>query len=107
MLKNTKNIQAIKEIQATYSSNGKDQKDNADTVENYATEKYVENASKENIRGQYQEPSAGEKMEDYRCSCGRRFETPESYHEHLKQEIAQQNKESEGIVYEYYNEVGQ
>jgi hypothetical protein len=46
-------------------------------------------------------------MEDYRCSCGRRFETPESYHEHLKQEIAQQNKESEGIVYEYYNEVGQ
>lgn len=70
-------------------------------------EESVELASAENIQGQYQEQYQGEKMEEYRCQCGQRFETAESYHEHLKQEIAQQNQESEGIVYEYYNEVGQ
>lgn len=68
------------------------------------TDIYVELVSKENIRGQYQEQSAGEKMDDYRCQCGKRFETAESYHEHLKEEIKQINKESD--AYEYYNEVG-
>lgn len=44
-------------------------------------------------------------MEDYRCQCGKRFETVEIYHEHLKKEIQQINKETDE-VYEYYNEVG-
>lgn len=33
-------------------------------------------------------------MEQYRCQCGQRFETPESYHEHLKMEIRQDNQKT-------------
>ena len=50
-------------------------------------------------------------MEQYRCSCGAIFNTPEEYHEHLKKEIAEYNEEVKKgiprIVQEYYEEVGQ
>jgi hypothetical protein len=50
-------------------------------------------------------------MENYKCQCGKIFDTPEEYHTHLKEEIAQYNEETKNsvprIVQEYYEEIGQ